>query len=249
MDLVPVLQQTDLFKGVDREALEALIASMSHFELPAHYRLFSEGDPGDAMYIILGGRVRIFSEVTAGQTVTLMHYQTGQIFGEFSLIDSKPRSASAEAVEALNVLRLERDDFLAFLQNRPNVSLEMMRTLAERARYTTAYLQEVVKWAQRLAKGEYFQAIQDIEHKKDTSNLQILELVMTFLNMVKNVQKREDELRERLVEVQVEIDQEKRRTSVAEITKSGFFTTLKAQARQMREQVSSYSTPHEELPP
>jgi len=136
------LGKTDLFKEVDPLDLEALVSHMKEQNFPEGAVLFKAGDAGDAMYIIQAGRIRIFMHDAAHNEITLTHYGQNEIFGELSPIDERPRSASAAAAEPLGVLVLNRDDFLTFLNERPQIGLAMMRSLAQRLRNTTTYLEE-----------------------------------------------------------------------------------------------------------
>lgn len=141
-DLAKQLRQTDLFREVELGDLEALIHRMKELSFPSGAVLFEANDPGDTMYIIREGRIRIFMHDTQGNEITLTHYSINEVFGELSPIDSKPRSASAAAAESLTVLALNRADFLDFLNERPQIGLAMMRSLSQRLRNTTTYLEE-----------------------------------------------------------------------------------------------------------
>lgn len=153
------LQKSDLFKEVAPADLEALVERMKVQSFPEGAVLFKAGDVGDAMYIIRSGRIRIFMHDAAQNEITLTHYGQNEIFGELSPIDQRPRSASAAAAEPLEVLVLSREDFLSFLNERPQIGLAMMRSLAQRLRNTTTYLEEF-KHAQfepaAASKGEEF---------------------------------------------------------------------------------------------
>jgi CRP-like cAMP-binding protein len=167
-----------------------------------------------------------------------------EIFGEFSLLDNKPRSASVAAVSELEVLILHRKNFMDFLIARPQVSLAMMRSLAQRARYTTTYVEEIIQWAKRLAGGQYDEVIKEISeagHKSDKHN-EIPDLVVAFLQMARNVQEREEKLKQEIVRMRVQIDQEARVTRVNEITSTDFFSNLKVQARKMRAETGEIPT-------
>jgi signal-transduction protein with cAMP-binding, CBS, and nucleotidyltransferase domain len=126
MDIAEQLTGSPLFRGVDRADREALIKVMRSQSYPKGAVLFHKGDAGDSMYIILSGRVRIFTHDAQGNEITIRHLS--EMFGEFSMLDQKPRSASASAAADLEVLVLHRDDFNAFLRERPLVGLSMMRT-------------------------------------------------------------------------------------------------------------------------
>jgi CRP-like cAMP-binding protein len=136
------LQKTDLFKEVELGDLQALVERMSQEHYDSGAVLFHAGDTGDAMYIIQSGSIRIYMNDDEGKEITLTRYGQNEIFGELSPIDERPRSASAAANDPLDVLVLHRQDFLAFLNERPQIGLAMMRSLSHRLRYTTTYLEE-----------------------------------------------------------------------------------------------------------
>jgi CRP-like cAMP-binding protein len=136
------LQKTDLFREVELTDLQALVERMQEEHYDSGAVLFRAGDTGDTMYIIQSGNIRIYMNDETGKEIALTQYGKNEIFGELSPIDQRPRSASAAANDALDVLVLHREDFLAFLDERPQIGLAMMRSLSQRLRYTTTYLEE-----------------------------------------------------------------------------------------------------------
>ncbi len=194
MNVAEYLEDSPLFKGVKLEDREALIQVMQRRSFPHGTVLFRKGDPGHAMYIILSGRVRIFTQDAQGNELTLRYLS--QMFGEFSVLDQQPRSASAAAADDLEVLILQREDFLSFLKERPLVGLSMMRNLAERVRYTTTYLQKVMDATRQLMEGHYDQAVQAIPDSETDAEIQ--GLLQSFVQMVQGVQAREHTLQQEL---------------------------------------------------
>lgn len=190
MTLAEQLAGSPLFKGVPLADREALIQAMERHTFPAGTVLFHKGDPGDCMYLILAGRVRIFSQDAQGNEFTL-RYLT-ETFGEFSMLDSLPRSASAAADGDLDVLVLHRDAFRAFLVERPLVGLSMMRNLVERVRYTTIYLQRVMDAARQLLDGHYERAAQTIP--ESPADAEMRGLIQAFAGMVQGVLARQQSL-------------------------------------------------------
>ncbi|MBN1680886.1 MAG: cyclic nucleotide-binding domain-containing protein [Anaerolineae bacterium] len=192
------LHASPLFKGVELADREALVHVMRRESYADGDVLFHKGAPGDSMYIILSGRIRIFTTDADGRAFTIRHLD--QMFGEFSMLDGQSRSASAAAAGALDVLVLHRDDFTAFLQQRPLVGLSMMQNLVERVRYTTTYLQKVMDAMHNIAEGNYEQAIQDTAAGEGETfsgtDAEIQALVETFVQMMRNVQAREEELKQ-----------------------------------------------------
>ena len=184
------LAGSPLFKGVELAEREALIGVMRHQQFAKGAVLFDKGDPGDSMYIILSGRVRIYSRDAQGSEFTIRYLD--QMFGEFAMLDQAPRSAAAAAAEDLEVLALHRDDFVAFLRERPLAGLAMMRSLVERVRYTTTYLQKVLDATHQLSEGRYDQTLTALSENATDSEIQ--GVIHAFLQMQRSIQVREQSL-------------------------------------------------------
>jgi CRP-like cAMP-binding protein len=196
MDLVEILSHSEIFTGVAREDLEALIAAMEHQTLPAGAILFKRGDEGDKMYEIVAGSIRIYTEDAQGNELTIVVRRAGEVVGEMTLLDRQPRSASAIAAEPTELLVLDREHFLDFLRERPAVGLQMMRTLTRRIRYTTNYLQKVMDWINRMSKGDYETALQELANEQQEGEIQ--KLIGAFIQMAHSVKAREQSLQQEL---------------------------------------------------
>ena len=97
MELIDQLQQTLILKGVEKGDLELLLSKMERRSYPTGTVIFERGDDGNEMFIILAGRIRIYTYDEYKNALTLRHYGTGEIFGELSPLDQQTRSASAAA--------------------------------------------------------------------------------------------------------------------------------------------------------
>jgi CRP-like cAMP-binding protein len=190
MDIVDQLAGSQLFKGVARADREALISRMRRQSYPKGTVLFDKGDAGDSMFIILSGRVRIYTRDAQNNEITIRYLS--EMFGEFAMLDQKPRSAAAAAAEDLDVLVLHRSDFNAFLRERPLVGLSMMRSLVERVRYTTTYLQRVLDATEQLSQGDY-NVMRTVAESSADEEIQVM--ISAFVQMVRGVQAREETLR------------------------------------------------------
>ena len=197
------LKQNDLFADVPVSDLEVLANAMHRESYEAGAVVFRQGDMGDGMYIIVKGKIRIYSE--ENPELTYMHYQAPQIFGEFSMIDNKPRSASAAAAEPLEAMVLKRADLMAVLEKRPEVGMAMMKTLSQRARYTTEYLEQVMTWTRRLSEGEY-ELVQLNLQTFSGHDPQVRSLVSNFLTLINTVQEREAKLKTELARLRSELE-------------------------------------------
>jgi len=105
-----LLRQITFFSDLTQEDLDLLAAKTSERKFPSGYRIFSEGDPGDAMYIILGGAVAIMKQLPGREDEPLAVLKTGNFFGEMALLDAFPRSASAVVTREADLLLLSRKD-------------------------------------------------------------------------------------------------------------------------------------------
>lgn len=217
------LKQSDLFADLPLEALEALGESMRRESRAKGDVIFRQNDLGDSMYVILRGKVRIYSETNPD--LTYKHYGASEIFGEFSLIDNQPRSASAAVEEDCELLILSRDTLMGFFKSHPEASLAMMRTLSERARYTTQYLEAVVVWTKRMAEGQYSEVQLELQKATGASG-QLGALVANFLQMIQSIHKREETLREELVRLRVGMKPEAQEQSRQRLEETPFFPAL-----------------------
>lgn len=104
--------------------------------------IFHENDRGDAAYIIERGRVAV-TKLLHGRSVHLATLVAGEPFGEMSMIDDKPRSATVTAIEATAVREIPREGFFRSLQTHPEVALGLLKVLFERLRETNATIVEL----------------------------------------------------------------------------------------------------------
>ena len=114
-----VLRQAPLFSALDDEAAAALRASMAENRLRRGEVLFHEGDAGDKLYIVTDGKVKLGRTSSDGRENLLAILGPGQMFGELSLFDPGPRSATVTAVTDTAFLSLSHDDLLRWLEGRP----------------------------------------------------------------------------------------------------------------------------------
>jgi uncharacterized membrane protein len=141
---IEALRSVPLFASLDDEAARRLRNLMSVREAPPGTLLFKMGDPGDAMYLIEAGQVRIYIHDGDGENLMLAELRDGDFFGEMAIIDGKPRSANAAVVEQACLAVLAREDFLRFVRGNPDVALEMVSAISERLRRTDELLRQRV---------------------------------------------------------------------------------------------------------
>ena len=129
-----VLRQAPLFSALDDEAATALGGSMGETRLRRGDVLFHEGDPGDKLYIVLDGKVKLGRTSSDGRENLLAILGPGQMFGELSLFDPGPRSATVTAVTDASFASLSHEDLLKSLEVRPQVARGLLSQIASRLR-------------------------------------------------------------------------------------------------------------------
>ncbi len=139
-----VVRQAPLFAALDDEAAAALRATMARVELSRAEVLFHEGDPGDRLYVIIDGKVKLGRASGDGRENLLAILGPGEMFGELSLFDPGPRNATATAVADTVLIGVGNEDLTQWLTGRPDVARQLLRALARRLRRTNEALADLV---------------------------------------------------------------------------------------------------------
>jgi len=129
-----VLNETPLFEALSEDDAKALRAGVTDVQLDRGQRLFSEGDTGDKLYIILAGKIKLTKAAPDGRENLLSVHGPGEMFGELSLFDPVPRTSSATAVTSAKLAGLAHDDMRTWLSTRPGVAMHLLQALAQRLR-------------------------------------------------------------------------------------------------------------------
>ncbi len=135
-----LLANVSLFQLLDERERLDLERVLESRRLSAGEKLFSFGEPGDSMYIVGAGHIELFVKDKTGSKIVLAVCEPGEIFGELSLFDGGPRTATAVALDDSEVLMLDRDDLLSFLHKHPDASLDLLATMGQRIRLTDEML-------------------------------------------------------------------------------------------------------------
>ena len=139
-----VVRSAPLFAALDDEAAAALLASMSRVDLPRGQALFAEGDAGDRLFVITAGKIKLGRTSADGRENLLTVLGPGEMFGELSLFDPGPRTATATAVSDAELVGLGHHDLQEFLTGRPDVARHLLQALARRLRRTNDSLADLV---------------------------------------------------------------------------------------------------------
>jgi CRP/FNR family transcriptional regulator, cyclic AMP receptor protein len=138
------LTETPLFRALDAEAQQSLESSMAEVRISRGQSLFEEGDPGDRLYVITEGKIKLGRTSPDGRENLLAILGQGEMFGELSLFDPGPRTATATAVTDVTLKGLGHDDLQPWLTGRPEVATQLLKALARRLRRTNEHMADLV---------------------------------------------------------------------------------------------------------
>ena len=119
-----------MFEHLNEGDRVALANVIDELQVPEGHTLFQAGDPGDSLFIIKTGQIELFIKDTAGQKIVLHTAQRGDMFGELAMLDTGPRTATALALSASEVLVLDRGDLILLFQRKPEAALHMLAALS-----------------------------------------------------------------------------------------------------------------------
>ncbi|MBK06376.1 MAG: hypothetical protein CL920_30070 [Deltaproteobacteria bacterium] len=139
------LEKLPLFRGLGQEDLEWLNEQMNRREMASKKHLLLASQPGDTVYIIQNGTVKIHVEQSDGTDVTLAILGIGDIVGEMSLMDQAGRSANAVTLERSIILSMHKSVFQECIRKMPSFTENMMRILARRLRVANEQIQALCR--------------------------------------------------------------------------------------------------------
>ncbi|MBF0409514.1 MAG: cyclic nucleotide-binding domain-containing protein [Candidatus Riflebacteria bacterium] len=182
------LKRISIFKSLNSHELRVIAMVTTEEELAVGEVLFHEGQPGDRMYFVVDGRIRIFTGIPP-KVKGLATFEAGDFFGEMGLYDDKPRAASAMAQQPSSLLVLRKGDFCELIAEYPDVALGIMKELNQRIRATNVKLSSVERHlldkTGNLYSKDYFLeciTIELLKSKKNDAPLSFVTIKISFQN-------------------------------------------------------------------
>jgi CRP/FNR family transcriptional regulator, cyclic AMP receptor protein len=131
---IDVLRRVPLFESLSEADLQSFAELVRERSYPRGSVIVFEEDPGDALYVVATGQVKVVLVAEDGREVILSVLGPGTFFGEMAILDEGPRSAHVIAMEESNLLILRRDDFHARLRAMPEVAISLLKEISRRLR-------------------------------------------------------------------------------------------------------------------
>ncbi len=137
-----ILQRSPLFRGLSSAALDSVAELAVQRSFRGGEVVFSQGDPGDGLFAVITGKIRISAGAADGREIFLNIMEPGDTFGEIALLDGGTRTASATATESSELVSIRRQHFQGLLGREPAVALELLRLCGERLRWTSGLVED-----------------------------------------------------------------------------------------------------------
>jgi len=137
-------KQVSFFADLPEEEIKALSSATKRRTFRASEVIFHRDDPGQVLYMIKEGKVKICIISPDGQEVSLAVLGKGEYFGEFALLDGLPRSTDAVALEKVECYTLQRSDFLNAILKNPKIAILVLEALSKRLRTTDQMVEDLI---------------------------------------------------------------------------------------------------------
>ncbi len=138
------LKQVPLFADLADEDIRALMAIARKRTFRSGEVIFHRDDPGQVLYVIKEGKVKIYLISPDGQEISLVVFGKGECFGEFAILDDLPRSANAIALEKVECYTLQRSDFHNAIMKNPKIAIQILEVLSKRLRTTNQMVEDLI---------------------------------------------------------------------------------------------------------
>jgi CRP/FNR family cyclic AMP-dependent transcriptional regulator len=143
---IAFLRQVSIFADLREEELQSLLADFHVREYNKDEIIFRQEDTSRELYVVVKGKVRVFRISPAGSETSIQIFSTHDIIGEFAMVDARPRSATAKAIDGCTLLAMAGDRFLDHMRQMPDLALAMTTLLASKVRWTAAYAEAIAQY-------------------------------------------------------------------------------------------------------
>jgi CRP/FNR family transcriptional regulator, cyclic AMP receptor protein len=139
-----ILARAGIFQGVDDRARAALIKQLHWVEFPRAHTIYTEGEPGDRLYIIVSGKVKVGRRSSDGREKLLAVMGPSDMFGTLSMFDPGPRTADVTTITKVRAVSMDRDALRSWIDERPEITEQLLRVLARRLRRTNDDIADLI---------------------------------------------------------------------------------------------------------
>lgn len=139
-----ILARAGIFQGVEPTAVSALTKQLQPVDFPRGHTVFAEGEPGDRLYIIISGKVKIGRRTTDGRESLITLMGPSDMFGELAIFDPGPRTSTVTTLTEVSAVSMSRAALQSWIAEEPEIAEQLLRVLARRLRRTNDNLSDLI---------------------------------------------------------------------------------------------------------
>jgi CRP/FNR family cyclic AMP-dependent transcriptional regulator len=144
LDKRAILRAHPLFGKLGPDLIERLTSYAHTKVVTAGTTIFQKGDPGDCLFAVCAGSVKISNRSSDGKDAVFNLINAGEIFGEIALLDGNERTADAQAVTDCDLMVINRRDFIPLVSSQPDLALKLIEVLCSRLRHTSEQVEDIM---------------------------------------------------------------------------------------------------------
>lgn len=139
-----IVRKHPIFRDLDPDAFDQLCRYGKHATLKRGATIFSKGDPGNSLLVVISGTVKISVSSAGGRSAILNLIGAGETFGEIAVLDGQARTADATANTDCELFVIDRREFLPFVRSHPALAMKFIELLCTRIRWTSDQVEQVI---------------------------------------------------------------------------------------------------------
>ncbi len=155
-EVIDFLKHVDIFSLLTNEELTVMVGYLNTVEIEEGQPLFREGEAGHELFIVRSGKIRVSIRLKDGKEKEITEFKPGDFFGEMSIFEDAPRSATCYAIKSSKLFTLLDSDFYALIEGHPSMAIKIMYRMSNittrRLRSTGEFLSDMVLWGERARK-------------------------------------------------------------------------------------------------
>lgn len=159
VDPIELLSDVDMFSGLDRDTLARVHAAMRPTRHTPGQLIFSRGDAGDDMHVIIKGRVKVSVLTADGREVAFKHIEDGGVFGEIAMLDGRPRTADVTALTTVETLALSSSAAHELIATSPALAQSTIHFVCDRLRQADAQIEAIALHRIEVRLARYLHAL------------------------------------------------------------------------------------------
>lgn len=149
-EIISLLQNVYIFSSLEADEIEKVVKSLHTITVKEGEVIFNEGDEGNELFIVKSGKVSTSIKLPGGGEREIAEFNSGEFFGEMSIFEDAPRSATCFTRDESTLFRLHREDFFHLISAYPSIAIKimyrMLNVTTQRLRSTGEFLSEMVRW-------------------------------------------------------------------------------------------------------